>query len=155
MARGGKKTHQLEDQYGGFDANNANDTFRGGSGFGGGGFKGGGFGGGGKGGPTLKYERVVPKFLREVVPSSFSFSSVAKCLDSNVCLSFYHQMFIKMVLHVCFFYLIVDAKSCIEITFLHPKQLERIARSLLVHYDQFVTTTFTCSAVAFLAGVCL
>ncbi len=58
-------------------------------------------------------------------------------------------MFIKMVLlHVCFFYLIVDAKSCIEITFLHPKQLERIARSLLVHYDQFVTTTFTCSAVA-------
>ena len=64
MARGGKKTHQLEDQYGGFDANNANDTFRGGSGFGGGGFKGGGVGGGGKGGPTLKYERVVPKFLR-------------------------------------------------------------------------------------------
>ena len=61
--RGGKKTHQLEDQYGGFDAN-ANDTFRGGSGFGGG-FKGGGVGGGGKGGgPTLKYERVVPKFLR-------------------------------------------------------------------------------------------
>ena len=60
--RGGKKTHQLEDQYGGFDAN-ANDTFRGGSGFGGG-FKGGGVGGGGKGGPTLKYERVVPNFLR-------------------------------------------------------------------------------------------
>ena len=46
---------------------NANDTFRGGSGgFGGGGFRGGGVGGvGGKGGgPTLKYERVVPKFLR-------------------------------------------------------------------------------------------
>ena len=66
MARGGKKTHQFDDQYGGFDAN-ANDTFRGGSsGFGGGGFKGGGVGGvGGKGGgPTLKYERVVPKFLR-------------------------------------------------------------------------------------------
>ena len=62
--RGGKKTHQLEDQYGGFSDANANDTFRGGSGFGGGGFKGGGFGGGGKGGPTLKYERVVPKFLR-------------------------------------------------------------------------------------------
>ena len=52
--RGGKKTHQLEDQYGGFSDANANDTFRGGSGF----------GGGGKGGPTLKYERVVPKFLR-------------------------------------------------------------------------------------------
>ena len=67
---------------------------------------------------------------------------------------FLYQMFIKMVLHVCFFYLIIDA-CCIEITFLHPKQLERIARSLLVHYDQFVTTTFTCSAVAFLAGVCL
>ena len=66
-----------------------------------------------------------------------------------------------VLLHVCFFYLIVDAKSCIEITFLHPKQLERIARSLLVHYNQFVTTTFTCSAVAMahaillLPGVCL
>ena len=62
--RGGKKTHQLEDQYGGFDAN-ANATFRGGTNGFGGGFKGGGIGqSGGKGGPTLKYERVVPKFLR-------------------------------------------------------------------------------------------
>ncbi len=102
-------------------------------------------------------EGVVEK-LRFVFCDKARVSSVAKCLDSNVvCLSFYHQMFIKMVLHVCFFYLIIDA--CIEITFLHPKQLERIARSLLVHYDQFVTTTFICSAVAMahvlLAGVCL
>ena len=73
MARGGKKTHQLEDQYGGFDAASGNGDRSGGfnnasHGFGGG-FKGGGDGsgggaGGGKG-PSLKYERVVPKFLQK------------------------------------------------------------------------------------------
>ena len=68
MARGGKKTHQLEDQYGGFDAASGNDDRSGGfnasHGFGGG-FKGGGGGAGGGKGPNLKYERVVPKFLQK------------------------------------------------------------------------------------------
>ena len=50
MARGGKKTHQLEDQYGGFEASeDASSRGKNASGFGGGGggFKGGGEGGGG------------------------------------------------------------------------------------------------------------
>jgi len=68
MARGGKKTHQLEDQYGGFDAasSGGNDDHRSG-GFNASsshGFRGGGGAGGGKG-TNLKYERVVPKFLQK------------------------------------------------------------------------------------------
>jgi tetratricopeptide (TPR) repeat protein len=67
MARGGKKTHQLEDQYGGFDAasSGGNDDHRSG-GFNASsshGFRGGGAGGGK--GSNLKYERVVPKFLQK------------------------------------------------------------------------------------------
>ena len=68
MARGGKKTHQLEDQYGGFEASeDASSRGKNASGFGGGGggFKGGGEGGGGVKGTNLKYERVVPKFLEK------------------------------------------------------------------------------------------
>ena len=67
MARGGKKTHQLEDQYGGFEASeDASSRGKNASGFGGGGgFKGGGEGGGGVKGANLKYERVVPKFLEK------------------------------------------------------------------------------------------
>jgi len=69
MARGGKKTHQLEDQYGGFQASDdAPGRGKNASGFGGGGgFKGGGEAGfAGKGGQmNLKYERVVPKFLEK------------------------------------------------------------------------------------------
>jgi len=64
MARGGKKTHQLEDQYGGFDAASGNDDRSGGfNASSSHGFRGGGAGGGK--GPNLKYERVVPKFLQK------------------------------------------------------------------------------------------
>ncbi|CAL6275201.1 unnamed protein product [Bathycoccus prasinos] len=65
MARGGKKTHQLEDQYGGFEASEDASNASGFGGGGGGGFKGGGEGGGGVKGTNLKYERVVPKFLEK------------------------------------------------------------------------------------------
>ncbi|CAL6274648.1 unnamed protein product [Bathycoccus prasinos] len=67
MARGGKKTHQLEDQYGGFEASDDASSRGKNSGFGGGGggFKGGGEGGSGLKGANLKYERVVPKFLEK------------------------------------------------------------------------------------------
>ena len=62
-----KKTHQLEDQYGGSEASGCTQSGKECIGFGGGGggFKGGGEGGGGVKGANLKYERVVPKFLEK------------------------------------------------------------------------------------------